>query len=149
MPHVVKEVPHINARKFPEEKTGSRLKKTCLPFWSAAGYHIRLAHVSNPSARRLTDEDETNKMIILLIILLSVFGDGDGRTLPFRVRSAHPPGSPTSLADEPSLGFPAAPAILYDLYELVSSLRRRLHYHFPFTRYPYVLTRFCYVVSRS
>lgn len=69
-------------------------------------------------------------MIILLIILLSVFGDG--RTLPFRVRSAHLPGSPTSLADEPSLGFPAAPAILYDLYELVSSLRRRLHYHFPF-----------------
>lgn len=33
--------------------------------------------------------------------------------------------------------FPAAPAIiLYDLYELVSSLRRRVHYHFPFYAIP-------------
>ena len=61
----------------------------------------------------------------------------DGRTLPFRVPNAQLPGSSHHLSCGRALpAYPAAPAILYDLYELVSSLLRRVHYHFPFYAIP-------------
>jgi hypothetical protein len=44
MPHVVKGST-VTAREFPEKKQGHKQK------WAAAGNHIRVSHVSKPSAR--------------------------------------------------------------------------------------------------